>query len=65
MEKVKILEPFEYIRNEDPEDPEEFEKSEEDERWTEKTDGIGMYIGTSLGTLLMVATILYGIVTAV
>ena len=57
MEKVKILEPFEYIRNEDPE--------ESNERWTEKTDGIGMYIGTGLGTLLMVATILYGIVTAV
>ena len=58
MEKVKILEPFEYIRNEDPEESKE-------ERWTEKTDGIGMYIGTGLGTLLMVATILYGIVTAV
>lgn len=60
MEKVKILEPFEYIRNEAPE---EFEESEEDERWTEKTDGIGMYIGTSLGTILLVATILWGVVT--
>lgn len=57
MEKVKILEPFEYIRNEDP------EESKENERWTEKTDGIGMYIGTGLGTLLMVGTILWRVVT--
>lgn len=61
MEKVKILEPFEYIRNETPE---EFEE-EETERWTEQIDGAGMYIGGGLGTLLMVATILWGIVTTV
>ena len=62
MEKVKILEPFEYIRNETPE---EFEDEEKNEKWTEQIDGIGMYIGGGLGTLLMVATILWGIVTAV
>lgn len=62
MEKVKILEPFEYIRNETPE---EFEEEERNEKWTEQIDGIGMYIGGGLGTLLMVATILWGIVTAV
>lgn len=61
MEKVKILEPFEYIRNETPE---EFEE-EENERWADRIDGAGMYIGGGLGTLLMVATILWGIVTAV
>lgn len=61
MEKVKILEPFEYIRNETPE---EFEE-EENERWADQIDGAGMYIGGGLGTLLMVATILWGIVTAV
>lgn len=55
MEKVKILEPFEYIRNETPEEIEE----EENERWADRIDGGG------LGTLLMVATILWGIVTAV
>lgn len=60
MEKVKILEPFEYIRNETPE---EFEEEEENERWTEQIDGVGMYIGGGLGTLMMVATILWGIVT--
>lgn len=59
MEKVKILEPFEYIRNETPE---EFE-DEENERWADQIDGAGMYIGGGLGTLLMVATILWGIVT--
>lgn len=59
MEKVKILEPYEYIRNETPE---EFEE-EENERWAEQIDGAGMYIGGGLGTLLMVATILWGIVT--
>ena len=59
MEKVKILEPFEYIRNETPEQFEE----EETERWTEQIDGAGMYIGGGLGTLMMVATILWGIVT--
>lgn len=59
MEKVKILEPFEYIRNETPEKFEE----EENERWTDRIDGAGMYIGGGLGTLLMVATILWGIVT--
>lgn len=52
MEKVKILEPFEYIRNETPE---EFEEEERNEKWTEQIDGIGMYIGGGLGTLLMVA----------
>lgn len=62
MEKVKILEPFEYIRNETPA---EFEDEEKNERWAEQIDGIGMYIGGGLGTLLMVATILLGIVTAV
>lgn len=61
MEKVKILEPFEYIRNETPD---EFEE-EENERWADRIDGAGMYIGGGLGTLLMVATILWGIVTAV
>lgn len=61
MEKVKILEPYEYIRNETPE---EFEE-EENERWADRIDGAGMYIGGGLGTLLMVATILWGIVTAV
>lgn len=60
MEKVKILEPFEYIRNETPE---EFEEEERNEKWTEQIDGIGMYIGGRVGTLLMVATILWGIVT--
>lgn len=59
MEKVKILEPFEYIRNETPEKFEE----EENERWADRIDGAGMYIGGGLGTLLMVATILWGIVT--
>lgn len=62
MEKVKILEPFEYIRNETPE---EFEEEERNEKWTEQIDGIGMYIGGGIGTLLMVVTILWGIVTAV
>lgn len=61
MEKVKILEPFEYIRNETPEEIEE----EENERWADRIDGAGMYIGSGLGTLLMVATILWGIVTTV
>lgn len=61
MEKVKILEPFEYIRNETPEEIEE----EENERWADRIYGAGMYIGGGLGTLLMVATILWGIVTAV
>ena len=61
MEKVKILEPFEYIRNETPE---EFEE-EENERWADRIDGAGMYIGGGLGTLMMVATILWGIVTTV
>lgn len=61
MEKVKILEPFEYIRNETPEEIEE----EENERWADRIDGAGMYIGGGLGTLMMVATILWGIVTAV
>lgn len=62
MEKVKILEPFVYIRNETPEGIEEEEKSE---NWADQIDGAGMYIGGGLGTLLMVATILCGIVTAV
>lgn len=62
MEKVKILEPYEFIRNETSE---EFEEEERNEKWTEQIDGIGMYIGGGLGTLLMVATILWGIVTAV
>lgn len=61
MNKVKILEPFEYIRNETPEEIEE----EENERWADRIDGAGMYIGGGLGTLLMVATILWGIVTTV
>lgn len=61
MENVKILEPFEYIRNETPEEIEE----EENERWADRIDGAGMYIGGGLGTLLMVATILWGIVTTV
>lgn len=60
MEKVKILEPYEYIRNETPD---EFEEEEKSEKWTEQIDGAGMYIGGGLGTLLMVATILWGIVT--
>ena len=60
MEKVKILEPFEYIRNETPD---EFEEEEKSEKWTEQIDGAGMYIGGGLGTLLLVATILWGIVT--
>lgn len=60
MEKVKILEPFKYIRNETPE---EFEEEEKSEKWTEQIDGAGMYIGGGLGTLMMVATILWGIVT--
>lgn len=59
MEKVKILEPYEYIRNETPD---EFEE-EENERWADRIDGAGMYIGGGIGTLLMVATILWGIVT--
>ena len=54
------MEPYEYIRNETPE---EFEEEEENERWTEQIDGVGMYIGGGLGTLMMVATILWGIVT--
>lgn len=62
MNEVKILEPYEYIRNETPE---EFEAEEESERWADQIDGAGMYIGGGLGTLLMVATILWGIVTAV
>lgn len=61
MEKVKILEPFEYIRNETPEEIEE----EENERWADRIDGAGMYIGGGLGTILMVATILWGIVTTI
>lgn len=61
MEKVKILDPFEYVRNETPEEIEE----EESERWADRIDGAGMYIGGGLGTLLMVATILWGIVTTV
>lgn len=60
MNTVKILEPYEYIRNETPEEIEEEEKSE---KWTEQIDGAGMYIGGGLGTLMMVATILWGIVT--
>lgn len=62
MEKVKILEPYEYIRNEAPE---EFEAEEKSEKWADQIDGAGMYIGGGLGTLLMVVTILVGIVTAV
>lgn len=60
MEKVKILEPYEYIRNETSE---KFEEEEKSEKWTEQIDGAGMYIGGGLGTLMMVATILWGIVT--
>ena len=60
MEKVKILEPYEYIRNETPE---ELEAEEKNEGWADRIDGAGMYIGGGLGTLLMVATILWGIVT--
>lgn len=60
MKEVKILEPFEYIRNETPE---ELEAEEKNERWADRIDGAGMYIGGGLGTLLMVATILWGIVT--
>ena len=60
MENVKILEPDEYIRNETPE---ELEAEEKNERWADRIDGAGMYIGGGLGTLLMVATILWGIVT--
>lgn len=60
MKEVKILEPFEYIRNETPE---ELETEEKNERWADRIDGAGMYIGGGLGTLLMVATILWGIVT--
>ena len=65
MEKVKILEPFEYIRNETPEAPKasESESESENERWTEQIDGVGMYIGGGLGTLMLVGTILWGIVT--
>ena len=62
MEKVKILEPYEYIRNETPEESEDEEKNE---RLADQIDGVGMYIGGGLGTLLMVATILWGIVTTV
>lgn len=62
MNTVKILEPYEYIRNETPDVLEEEEKNE---RWADRIDGAGMYIGGGLGTLLMVATILWGIVTAV
>lgn len=60
MKEVKILEPLEYIRNETPE---ELEAEEKSERWADQIDGAGMYIGGGLGTLLMVATILWGIVT--
>lgn len=60
MKEVKILEPYEYIRNETPE---ELETEEKNERWVDQIDGAGMYIGGGLGTLLMVATILWGIVT--
>lgn len=62
MKEVKILEPFEYVRNETPE---ELEAEEKSERWADQIDGAGMYIGGGLGTLLMVGTILVGIVTAV
>jgi hypothetical protein len=62
MNTVKILEPFEYVRNETPE---ELEAEEKSERWADQIDGAGMYIGGGLGTLLMVVTILVGIVTAV
>lgn len=60
MNKVKILERYEFIRNETPE---EFEDEEKSERWADRIDGAGMYIGGGIGTLLMVATILWGIVT--
>lgn len=60
MKEVKILEPFEYVRNETPE---ELEAEEKNERWADRIDGAGMYIGGGLGTLLMVGTILWGIVT--
>lgn len=60
MNKVKILEPYEYIRNETPE---ELEAEEKSERWADQIDGAGMYIGGGLGILMMVATILWGIVT--
>lgn len=60
MNKVKILEPYEYIRNETPE---ELEAEEQNEKWVDQIDGAGMYIGGGLGTLLMVVTILWGIVT--
>lgn len=60
MNKVKILEPYEYIRNETPE---ELEAEEKSERWADQIDGVGMYIGGGIGTLMMVATILWGIVT--
>lgn len=62
MNKVKILEPFECVRNETSE---EFEAEKKKERWADQIDGAGMYIGGGLGTLLMVVTILVGIVTAV
>ena len=62
MNTVKILEPFEYVRNETPE---ELEAEEKSERWADQIDGAGMYIGGGLGPLLMVVTILVGIVTAV
>ena len=62
MKEVKILDPFEYVRNETPE---ELEAEEKSERWADQIDGAGMYIGGGLGTLLMVGTILVGIVTAV
>lgn len=42
-----------------------FEDEKKNERWADRIDGAGMYIGGGLGTLLMVATILWGIVTAV
>lgn len=48
MEKVKILEPFEYFRNETPEVPKASESESESERWTEQIDGVGMYIGGAL-----------------
>lgn len=63
MEKVKNLEPVEYFRNETPEVPKASESESESERWTEQIDGVGMYIGGGIGTLMMVATILWGIVT--
>lgn len=62
MNTVKILEPFEYVRNETLE---ELEAEEKNESWADQIDGAGMYIGGGLGTLLMVATILWGIVTTV